>query len=94
MTVTWVELEEVRQLAVQQDVVQAVEGLIRRVSARGDGIAVYENVDLGHPEIGLCKFVSFGGENAQLGGDVPPEKLPDIGSTINWRFMLKVAWKP
>lgn len=55
---------------------------------RGDGIAVYENHDLGHPGAGHRKFVSFGSNAAQLETDDPPTRLPDIGNQINWRYQL------
>lgn len=54
---------------------------------RGDGIAVYENQDLGHHDLGLRQYVSFGSHEAQLEGS-PPHILPDIGGRINWRYSL------
>jgi hypothetical protein len=56
---------------------------------RGDGVAVYENQDLGSPDVGHKQFVSFGSEKAQLPGDIPPDRLPDIGGAINFRYWLK-----
>lgn len=56
--------------------------------ARGDGVAVYENQDMGDPNFGQVKLVSFGSPNAQLEMDVPPVQLPDIGAHINWRYRL------
>jgi hypothetical protein len=89
--------------------------------ARGDGAAIYENQDLGHPELGSCQIVSYGSPAAQLEPfcglcqtpldprpgwvpgshpwvhqgnaeghepDYPPERLPDIGGKINWRYVL------
>ncbi|HEY2641779.1 MAG TPA: hypothetical protein VGI66_18055 [Streptosporangiaceae bacterium] len=55
---------------------------------RGDGVAVYENHDLGHHELGHHKIVSYGSPAAMLEMDTPPERLPDIGSSINWRYTL------
>lgn len=55
---------------------------------RGDGCAVYENAELGHPALGSRKFVSFGSEQAQIEADTPPQTLPDIGGSINWRYQL------
>jgi hypothetical protein len=34
--------------------------------ARGDGVAVYRNQDLGHPQVGMPKIVSYGSPYAQL----------------------------
>lgn len=55
---------------------------------RGDGVAVYENHDLGHPQLGHKQFVSFGSEKAMLEVEEPPQRLPDIGNAINWRYQL------
>ena len=58
--------------------------------ARGDGVAVYENHELGHPELGHKQVVSFGSHLAQLEVyevDLPV-RLPDIGGRINWRYLL------
>jgi hypothetical protein len=55
---------------------------------RGDGCAIYRNEDLGHPEQGHLKFVSFGGPEAQLEVPEPPKQMPDIGDEINWRYQL------
>lgn len=56
--------------------------------ARGDGLAVYENSELGHPELGHKQFVSFGSRAAMLEVPEPPTTLPDIGDSINWRYQL------
>ncbi len=56
---------------------------------RGDGIAMYENRDMGHPELGTKRFVSFGSPAAQLETDTPPDMLPDgVGGGVNWRYGL------
>jgi hypothetical protein len=60
---------------------------------RGDGAAVYENHDLGHPEAGAPKIASFGSPAAQLETDEPPEQLPDIGNAINWRYRLIATYR-
>lgn len=61
--------------------------VINRWLARGDGVAVYENMELGHPDAGHRQFVSFGGPEAQIQGN-PPSRMPDIGGAINWRYCL------
>lgn len=61
--------------------------------ARGDGIAVYQNVELGHPDAGHCKFVSYGSPAAQLESETPPDRLPDIGNVINWRYWLTGTYR-
>ena len=62
--------------------------MLNRWLARGDGIAVYENVDLGHPELGHKQFVSYGSPSAMLEREEAPHRLPDIGGAINWRYAL------
>lgn len=58
---------------------------------RGDGIAIYVNMDLGSKDAGHRKYVSFGSQDAQLEveDDLPPTQLPDIGSMIHWRYQLE-----
>lgn len=62
--------------------------IMKRWLARGDGIAVYENHDMGHPELGHRQLVSYGSPAATLETDTPPERLPDFPATINWRYSL------
>ena len=63
--------------------------LIQRWLDRGDGAAVYENHDLGHPNVGMPKITSYGSPDAQIEMDYPPEQMPDgIGNEINWRYQL------
>lgn len=72
------------------------EGAINTVNvwlARGDGIAVYENVMFGHPEAGHHQFASFGSRDAQIETPEAPQRMPDIGSAINWRYQLKGTYK-
>lgn len=64
--------------------IQSIDGW----TDRGDGCAVYRNEDIGHPDLGRMKFVSFGSEAAQLEVSEPPSTLPDIGEEINWRYQL------
>lgn len=61
---------------------------IDRWLERGDGVAIYENHDLSHPDLGCCKIVSFGSPEAQLETTAPPARLPDIGGQVNWRYAL------
>jgi hypothetical protein len=61
---------------------------VQRWLDRGDGVAVYENKDLGHPDLGHRKFASYGSPAAQLEAEEAPERLPDIGGQINWRYAL------
>lgn len=55
---------------------------------RGDGVAVYENAALDSANAGHKQFVSFGSESAQLPGENPPQRMPDIGNKINWQYQL------
>lgn len=59
---------------------------------RGDGVALYQNNDLSHPELGDVVVVSYGSGAAQLEvTDKPPWRLPDglRGGQINWRYTLQ-----
>lgn len=60
---------------------------------RGDGVAIYRNMDLGHRDNGALKIASFGSSLAQIETDEEhlPTTLPDIGGVINWRYQL-VGW--
>jgi len=61
---------------------------LRRWLDRGDGIALYENHDLGSPLIGHKQWASYGSPDAQLETDTPPLRLRDIGGKINWAYQL------
>lgn len=85
--------------------VNSVLALGERAHGRGDGVAIYVNQDLGHPDIGQWQVVSYGGSEAQLethdrtypdgvqtfthGDDVLTLVLPDIGGRINYRYWLE-----
>jgi hypothetical protein len=56
--------------------------------ARGDGIAVYENVEPDHAERGHRKFTSYGSPLAQLEVPSPPFRLPDVGADKNAAYRL------
>jgi hypothetical protein len=53
---------------------------------RGDVVAVYENADLGSPNVGELKMCPY--DPGDLPGGVPPKTMPDTG-TINWQYQLK-----
>lgn len=75
-----------------EDVLDAI-AVMNRWLARGDGVAVYENVELGHPDAGHRQYVSFGSPEAQIPDAFPPSRMPDIGSSINWRYALVGAYR-
>ena len=62
--------------------------------ARGDGIAVYQNMALDSSTMGRRKYMSYGSPEAQLEMEVPPLRLPDIGPQINWMFQLIAVLPP
>jgi hypothetical protein len=62
--------------------------LMDRWTARGDGVAVYENHDMSSRYLGDRQYVSYGSPSAQLEVTEPPSTMPDIGSAINWRYQL------
>lgn len=43
-----------------------IVSLLGKAHARGDGIAVYVNHDLGHPELGQIQVMSYGSDASQL----------------------------
>lgn len=57
--------------------------LVNQWLGDGKGVAVYENVDLGHPECGHRQYLT----TTTFKGDVP-ETLPDFPDRINWRYRL------
>lgn len=77
------------------DWIESVRALGVRAHARGDGIAIYVNQDLGHPDLGEWQVCSYGGNESQIvlpATDVyPPVQMPDIGGRINWRYCLRAV---
>lgn len=61
---------------------------VNRWLERGDGIAVYENWDMGHPDLGELRLISYGSGESALKSDTPPNILPDWPGVINWRYSL------
>lgn len=57
--------------------------LVNQWLSDGRGVAVFENRDMGHPELGYRKYLS----RASFKGEVP-NILPDFGDSINWRYVL------
>lgn len=80
---------ELAEIAGDDEVREAVN----RWLARGDGVAVYQNVDLGHPQIGHRQFASFGSPVALFETAEPPVQLPDVGDQINWRYRLEGTYR-
>ncbi len=67
--------------------------IINRWLARGDGVAVYQNVEIGGANSGHRQFVSYGSPDAQIETAEPPVRMPDIGGRINWRYQLEGTYK-
>jgi len=93
MTVDTLTREAALTLVAEQGEEEAVVPLAERWLARGDGIAVYTNHDLGSHEVGRIIIVSYGSPEAQLETDDPPATLPDIGGMINWRYQLTAVYR-
>jgi hypothetical protein len=87
-TITWDEVLKHVEEEFPQDTQDEVIDKMNVWLKRGDGIAIYQNHDLGHPMLGHRQIVSYGSEHAQLEVDEPPYRLPDIGNQINWRYVL------
>lgn len=70
--------------------VQLASEKFNAILLRGDRIAVYQNMELGHPELGHRQYISYGSTVSALGTvDPPPERLPDWPGQINWRYQLQ-----
>lgn len=90
--------DEVRDVIVAQYDLASFKGVsyitdvINAWLRRGDGVAVYENNDLGHPEVGMKVLLSYGSLASQLNVATPPEQCPDITGHpqlfIAWRYRL------
>jgi len=50
----------------------------------GKGVAVYENVEIGHPECGHRQYLT----TTTFTDGVAPQTLPDFPDRINWRYQL------
>lgn len=71
-------------------------GVLEQVNAwlaRGDGIAVYQNHDMSSANLGEVQLASYGSADAQIENQEPPQKLPDIGGRVNWRYQLIGTYK-
>lgn len=69
---------------------------VKRWLDRGDGVAVYRNMAMDSANCGHRKFLSFGSKQCQLEpkdlvDGQPPQRLPDIGSQINWQYQLEAT---
>jgi len=61
--------------------------------ARGDGIAVYQNEDLGSRNVGARRFVSFGSHDAMIETDDPTRQMPGARGEITWRYQLEATYR-
>lgn len=72
----------------------AHHALIKTWLDRGDGVAVYENHNLGSPNAGHQQFMSYGSPAAQIEQEEPPSQCPDIKSRApNWAYYLVATCK-
>lgn len=68
-----------------------VEPFLDRVLARGDSVLLFENHDLGHPELGHPRLASYGSKDALIPAETfpePPKFHPDLPTEILWRYCL------
>src|SRR6056300_1562022 len=74
-----------------------IDNWARRIAERGDGIALYENHDLGHPEVGDLIALSYGSSEAMVESMELPESCPvDLGAhgKMAWRYVLVAYTNP
>lgn len=81
--------ELLAEMGAEPSLIDRIDGWLQR----GDGCAVYRNEDLGCPDLGMLQLVSFGSDAAQIPGE-PPDQMPDIGDSINWRYRLLGTYRP
>jgi hypothetical protein len=59
------------------------EQQLRTMRERGGRWAAFQNVDLGHPQLGQFRFLQYGPLNT---AKTPPERYPDIDGP-GWRYV-------
>lgn len=91
---TYNQVELMKLIADNFDGYEPIQNVVTRWLDRGDGAAIYINEDLGHPDVGDMRIISFGSDESQLPGDTPPQMCPDIGNTIGWRYQLRGMCRP
>ena len=93
MSVENIDREQLEQLLDPELREQNME-IIDRWLDRGDHCAVYTNMALDSLGAGHRQFTSFGSKAAQIEPQncdkdgMPPKRMPDIGSKINWKYQL------
>lgn len=85
---TYASVEQIVQEEPDPEFHNKLRQVLQSWASKGRKIAIYENADLGHPDQGLRTYVTYGSSEAQLETPTPPERLPDIGNKINWRYRL------
>ena len=69
-----------------------IVGKLNAWLARGDGVAVYENNDLGHYDLGRIICLSYGSDVAVFETE-PPQRMPDLPDVIGWRYTLAGTYR-
>ena len=80
--------EQLDALLAEQELSESAVAIVHGWLARGDGAAVYRNEALDSGTHGHCVTVSFGSPAAQIELDEPPQRMPDIGDHIGWKYQL------
>jgi len=62
--------------------------LMRDRTKDGMRWAAYQNVDLGHPDLGHLQFLAIGPKQTYK---EPPKNMPDTPAGIGWRY-IHVGW--
>jgi len=79
-----------------EETVSTPPGVTEKINtwlARGDGVAVYENMAMDSTTFGARVFLSFGSLEAQLDVEHPPDRMPDIPEPFGWKYCLQGTYR-
>jgi hypothetical protein len=68
------------------------EEMFKKWLARGDGVGVFENADLGHPEVGRLVFAPVTPDEEKK-VRIGQTSLPDGPYGMGWRYLLQAVSK-
>jgi len=81
MSISFIRLESQEEPDVGEEALAAMR-------KRGGTWAAYQNMDMGHPDLGGVRCLKIGPDCTFHG---PPDRMPDTQHGIGWRY-LHVGW--